>query len=714
MGERVKLNIPERIAGLGELAYNLWWSWHPEARDLFKRLDRLLWKNTGHNPVRLLKEIPYHQLVACAGDTNYLGSYDPAMDEYRKSLSINSTWFETRHPEHAGKLIAYFSLEFALHNSLPLYAGGLGVLAGDYCKEASDRGIPLVGVGFMYPQGYFHQHISQDGWQTEVYDQLNYDNVAVSRVLNTDGKMLTVTVPLDNISVSVAAWVLNVGRVKLYLLDTNLEENPQAYRGLTDRLYGGDRELRLLQELVIGIGGVRMLRALGLKPTVWHANEGHTTFMLVERVREFIKTGMTLDGALKAVAETSVFTTHTPLPAGNDAFAPDIIDKYFHNYWGQLGITREQFFDFGTSQQDGTSFNMTVLGLKLAGYRNAVSKLHGEVCRSMWHGLWPDKTEAEVPIITITNGVHLPTWAAPQFQVLFRRFLGDDWEEHQAEPGRWDGIRDIPDELIWNMHRWLKLKLNSAILDRARDRWSHDHVASIQPLAMGALLDSEVLTIGFSRRFTGYKRAALIFKDTERLKKILNRDMQPVQIIFAGKAHPQDEDGKRLIQQVYNYARDPDYGGRIAFVEDYDMHMARDLVAGVDVWLNTPLVLMEASGTSGQKASVNGAVNLSVLDGWWFEGYNGDNGWAVDERSQVNSADRDSMTANAIYELLENQVIPLYYERDIDGTPHGWIKMMKESIRSNAPYFNTSRMAGEYVERFYLRALEYAAANRLE
>ncbi len=714
MDESVKLNIPERIAGLGELAYNLWWSWHPEARDLFKRLDRLLWKNTFHNPVRLLKEIPYHQLVACAEDTNYLGSYDPAMDEYRKSLSINSTWFETRHPEHTGKLIAYFSLEFALHNSLPLYAGGLGVLAGDYCKEASDRGIPLVGVGFMYPQGYFHQHISQDGWQTEVYDQLNYDNVAVSRVLNPDGKMLTVTVPLDNIYVNVAAWVLNVGRVKLYLLDTNLEENPQAYRGLTDRLYGGDRELRLLQELVIGIGGVRMLRALGLKPTVWHANEGHTTFMLVERVREFIKTGMTLDGALKAVAETSVFTTHTPLPAGNDAFAPDIIDKYFHSYWGQLGITREQFFNFGTSQQDRTSFNMTVLGLKLAGYRNGVSKLHGEVCRRMWHGLWPDKTEAEVPIISITNGVHLPTWAAPQFQVLFRRFLGDDWEEHQAEPGRWDGIRDIPDELIWNMHRWLKLKLNSAILDRARDRWSHDHVASIQPLAMGALLDSEVLTIGFSRRFTGYKRAALIFKDTERLKKILNRDMQPLQIIFAGKAHPQDEDGKRLIQQVYNYAKDPEYGGRIAFIEDYDLHMARDLVAGVDVWLNTPLVLMEASGTSGQKASVNGAVNLSVLDGWWFEGYNGDNGWAVDGRSQVNSADRDSMTANAIYELLENQVIPLFYERDINGTPHGWIKMMKESIRSNAPYFNTSRMAGEYVERFYLRALEYAAANHLE
>ncbi len=699
---------------MGELAYNMWWSWHPEARNLFRRLDRLLWKNAAHNPVKLLTEIPYHQLVACAEDANYLSSYDATMEEYRKSLLVNPTWFATNFPQYSDKSVAYFSLEFALHNSLPLYAGGLGVLAGDYCKAASDLGIPLVCVGFMYPQGYFHQHISEDGWQTEVYEQLGSDKVAVSRVLDKDGKMLTVTVPLDSVHIKVAAWVLNVGRVKLYLLDTNLEENPQAYRGLTARLYGGDRELRLLQELVIGIGGVRIMRALGLKPAVWHANEGHTTFMLVERLREFIKTGMTLDAALKSVAETSVFTTHTPLPAGNDTFSPDIVEKYFHSYWGELGITRDQFFDFGTSQQDKNTFNMTILGLKLAGYRNGVSKLHGEVCRRMWHGLWPDKLESEVPITSITNGVHLPTWTAPQIQILFRRFLGDDWEDHQAERQRWDGINDIPDEVIWNIHRWLKFKLIGAILDRARDRWSQDHIAAIQPLAMGALLDPEVLTIGFSRRFTGYKRASLVFEDIERLKKILNQELQPVQIIFAGKAHPQDDDGKRLIQQVYRYAKDADFGGRIAFIEDYDMHMARDLVAGVDIWLNTPLTLMEASGTSGQKASANGTVNLSILDGWWFEGYNGDNGWAVNERSRLDSASRDADTANAIYELLEDHVIPLYYDRDTNGTPHGWIKMMKESIRSNAPLFNTSRMAGEYVEKFYLKALQYAQVNHLE
>ena len=714
MKEHIQMIIPERISGLGELAYNMWWSWHPEARNLFRRLDRVLWKNTAHNPVRLLTEIPYHQLVACAEDANYLSSYDATMEEYRKSLFVNPTWFATSYPQYDDKSIAYFSLEFALHNSLPLYAGGLGVLAGDYCKAASDLGIPLVGVGFMYPQGYFHQHISEDGWQTEVYEQLGYDKVAVSRVLDQDGKMLTVPVPLDSVHIKVAAWVLNVGRVKLYLLDTNLEDNPQAYRGLTARLYGGDRELRLMQELVIGIGGVRILRALGMKPAVWHANEGHTTFMLVERLREFIKSGMTLDAALKSVAETSVFTTHTPLPAGNDTFTPDIVEKYFHSYWGELGITRDQFFDFGTSRQDKNTFNMTILGLKLAGYRNAVSKLHGEVCRSMWHGLWPDKPELEVPITSITNGVHLPTWTAPQIQILFRRFLGDDWEDHQADRQRWDGINDIPDEVIWNIHRWLKLKLVGTILDRARDRWSHDHVAAIQPLAMGALLDPEVLTIGFSRRFTGYKRASLVFNDIERLKKILNQELQPVQIIFAGKAHPQDDDGKRLIQRVYRYAKDADFGGRIAFIEDYDMHMARDLVAGVDVWLNTPVTLMEASGTSGQKASANGTVNLSILDGWWFEGYNGDNGWAVDERSRLDSAGRDGDTANAIYELLEDHVIPLYYDRDTNGTPHGWIKMMKESIRSNAPLFNTSRMAGEYVDKFYLKALHYAETNHLE
>jgi starch phosphorylase len=703
-----KLKIPERIVGLGEVAYNLWWSWHPAARGLFKKLDRSLWKSTEHNPVALLKEIPYHQLVASAQDIDYLRMYDDCLEVYKKGISSSNTWFEKNHPQHLNQLVAYFSLEFAVHNSLPLYAGGLGVLAGDYCKEVSDLGIPLVGVGFMYPQGYFHQFISQDGWQNEVYDQLNFNNVAVSRVLATDGKLLTVSVPLDSVSVYVCAWKVNLGRVTLYLLDTNLEENPQAYRGLSARLYGGDREIRLLQELVIGLGGVRMLRALGINPAIWHANEGHTSFMMVERIREIVQKGITLDEAADAVRASTVFTTHTPVPAGNDAFSIDLIDKYFHNYWGQLGLDRDKFMKLGTQDSDRFSFNMTVLSLRLAGFSNGVSKLHGQVCRRMWNSLWPDKPEDSVPIASITNGVHVPTWIATQYDFLFRRYIAEDWLDRQDDLSIWENIQKIPDEVIWNTHRWLKLKLINAILERARKRWSQAQIAPIQPLAMGALLDTEALTIGFCRRFTGYKRPTLIFRNMERLRKIMNRDLQPVQFVFAGKAHPNDEDGKRLIQQVYNIAKDPQFGGRIAFVEDYDMHLAGDLIRGVDVWLNTPRVLMEASGTSGQKASMNGVLNLSVLDGWWFEAYNGYNGWGVEEKENANAAEQDDRTANAIYDLLENRIIPLYYDVDTEGTPLGWVKMMKETMRSNTPFFNSSRMAKEYAENFYLKALEMA------
>ena len=700
-----RFNLPERIEGLGQLSYNLWWSWHPDAREVFKVLDRSMWKSYGHNPVKLLKDIPYYRLVARAGDTSYLSLYDKTISDFKTSIASGNTWFERTHPECVDKLIAYFSLEFAVHFSLPLYAGGLGVLAGDYCKEASDLGLPLVGVGLMYPQGYFHQYISQDGWQSEVYDQIDFDEVACSRVCTPDGKPLTVPVPLDNVSIHVAAWVLNLGRVKLYLLDTNLDENPMAYRNLSARLYGGDREIRLLQELVIGIGGVRVLRALGLNPTVWHANEGHTTFMLMERIREMVQNGVALEEAISTVQETSVFTTHTPVPAGNDTFAPELIDKYFHNYWGQLKMDRDQFLKMGMIGSPGEPFNMTVLGLKLAGFRNGVSKLHGQVCRKMWHGLWPDVEEDDVPIESITNGVHERTWIAPQYQLLFRQYMGNDWMKHQDDPDMWQNVHLIPDESLWSMHRWLKSKLINSVLYRARRRWVRDRVAPIQPLAMGALLDNDALTIGFCRRFTGYKRASLILRDAARLKKILNRNLQPVQIIFAGKAHPNDEDGKKLIQQIYNLAKDPDFGGRIAFIEDYDMHLARDIVCGVDVWLNTPRSLMEASGTSGQKASANGVLNLSVLDGWWFEGYNGQNGWAIEEKGGGDPEATDNQTAKSIYDLLEELIIPLYYERDAEGLPRGWIKIMKETMRSNSPIFNTSRMAKEYTDRFYLKAI---------
>jgi starch phosphorylase len=701
-----KPKIPERIERLDDLAHNLWWSWHPQARDLFRRLDRSLWRSTVHNPVQMLNTIPYYSLVARSENPDYVKEYDAGISAFHTSLYSPNTWFETNYPNLRDNAIAYFSLEFALHSSLPLYAGGLGVLAGDYCKEASDLGIPLVGVGFMYPQGYFHQHISVDGWQNEIYDQLDYDNVAVRRVVQPDGKLLMVTVPFDSVSIHVSAWMVNLGRVKLYLLDTNLDENPQAYRGLSARLYGGDREMRLLQELVIGLGGVKMLRALGTNPVIWHANEGHTSFMMLERLRELVQKGDNVKNAIESVKASTVFTTHTPVPAGNDAFSIDLVEKYFHNFWGTLGLSRDAFMKLGTTDSDKASFNMTVLGLRMAGYSNGVSQLHGQVCRKMWHQLWPERAEEDVPIDAITNGVHMPTWMAPQFDLVFRSYLGPDWLERQDDASMWEGLDKIPDRVIWDTHGWLKIKLAGAILERARERWSQGSLAPVQPLAMGALLNAEALTIGFCRRFTGYKRPNLIFRDMKRLKAMLSSDLQPVQLVFAGKAHPNDEDGKRLIQQVYGLAKDPAFGGRIAFVEDYNMHVARDLVRGVDVWLNNPRVLMEASGTSGQKASLNGVLNLSVLDGWWHEGYNGHNGWGIEEKANVSPAEQDDSTAAAIYDRLENDIIPLYYDRGEDGIPHGWVKMMKETMRSNTPYFNTRRMMKEYTQRFYLKALD--------
>jgi starch phosphorylase len=672
------LKIPRRITGLNELAYNLWWSWNREARDLFKVLDRPLWKATGHNPVKLLQHIAPYRLVAAAQDPIFLNKYDSVMSDFKAAMSGTDTWLYAEHNHLAQHTIAYFSLEFAIHNSLPLYAGGLGVLAGDYCKEASDLGLFMVGVGFMYPQGYFYQRVSADGWQEEVYEQLNFDEAPISPVLTAGGQPVNAEVPLDMRSVRVTVWQVNVGRVKLYLLDTNVEENAPQDRQLSARLYVGDKEMRLQQEIVLGIGGVRVLRALGIEPVAWHANEGHTAFMTLERVRELVTEGLDFAQAADKVQATTVFTTHTPVPAGNDVFSLSLMEKYFHRYWDSLGLDRDTFLGLGMQETDSAAFNMTVLGLRMADYCNGVSKLHGGVCRRMWHCLWPGVEENDVPISSVTNGIHVPTWIAPQMAGIYQRYLGQDWLKRHDDPALWEHVQDIPDEEIWEARRWLKYKLINAVKDRARNRWCGDHVAPVQALAMGALLDTEALTLGFSRRFTGYKRASLILHDVDRLKRILRNDLCPVQIILAGKAHPDDEHGKKLIQEVYNVAKNPEFGGRIAFVEDYDIHMARYLVHGADVWLNTPRPLQEASGTSGQKAALNGVLHLSVLDGWWYEGYNGTNGWAIHNDVGVfDSPDQDEADAEELYSLLEEKVIPLYYNRDINGLPHGWVQLIK-------------------------------------
>lgn len=697
--------LPKRIGGLSELAYNLWWSWHIEARDLFKVLDRPLWKATGHNPVKLLQQIATRRLVAAAQDHIFLKSYDSVMNAFKTDMSEESTWLTSEYPQLSQHTISYFSLEFAIHNSLPIYAGGLGVLAGDYCKEASDLGLPIVAVGFMYPQGYLHQHVTIDGWQEDVHEEMNFDEAPISPVLNTQKQRLYIEVPLDDRSVQVAVWQADIGRTKLYLLDTNVETNSSQDRQLSARLYAGDREIRLQQEIIIGIGGVRALRAMGIEPTIWHANEGHTSFMMLELIRELVEKGMSFAEAANVVRANTVFTTHTPIPAGNDVFPADLIEKCFHRFRSSLGLDRDTFLSLGTQESDKSAFNMTVLGLRMSNQRNGVSQLHGGVCRRMWHPLWPDVPEKDVPISSVTNGIHVPTWLAPQMDTLYQKYLGQDWLQRHDDPTLWSHVTDIPDEEIWTAHHWEKHKLITEVQDRARKRWSVDRVAAEQTLAMGALLDTESLTIGFGRRFTAYKRAALILHDPERLKRILRNELQPVQIILSGKAHPDDEQGKLLIKEVYQAAKDPEFRGRIAFVEDYDMHMARYLIHGSDVWLNTPQPLREACGTSGMKAALNGVIHLSILDGWWFEGYNGANGWAIHEDIDTSdSPDLDKSDAEELYNLLEEKIVPLYYNRDIDDIPHGWIQTVKEAIRSNASLFSTRRMVKEYVGQIYLHA----------
>jgi starch phosphorylase len=699
--------VPERIGRLDELANNLWWSWHPEARAVFRSLDYPLWRISGHNPVKQLRDISPDKLQAAAKDPAFLTLYDSAMSAFDADMSGGDTWFATNHPHLLPGPAAYFSMEFAIHNSLPIYAGGLGILAGDVCKEASDLGVPLVGVGFMYPQGYFHQHISAEGWQEEIYWQLDFKQAPVSLLLSPQRRRPLAQIQLADRALYIGVWQVQVGRVSIYLLSTEVEENAPQDRQLSNRLYIADEEQRIQQEILLGIGGIRVLTALGIKPSVWHANEGHTAFIMLERIREEVEQGASFLEAAQRVRSTTVFTTHTPIPAGHDVFPVELVERYLHGYWESMGLSREEFLRLG---QDGTeehTFNMAVLGLKMAGRRNAVSQLHGKVTRKMWHVLWPEIKEDEVPISHITNGVHVPTWVAPEMGQLYYKYLGTDALNRQDDAELWQHVSDIPDAELWQARQVLKRKLMGAMRQRARECSSARECSARQVLAMGGLLDSEVLTIGFVRRFTEYKRPALIFHDVERLKRIVVNQWRPVQIIFAGKSHPADSPSKELLHQVYTLAVDPGFEGRIAFVEDYDMHIAHYLVHGVDLWLNTPRRPREACGSSGIKASLNGVPHLSVRDGWWYEGYNGANGWTIsNELKTSDPVEEDRADAESLYHLLENEITPLYYERDRDGVPHGWIRMVKEAISSIVPIFCARRMLKEYTERMYIPAAQ--------
>ncbi|HEX2910182.1 MAG TPA: alpha-glucan family phosphorylase [Chloroflexia bacterium] len=702
--------IPERISRLYELAFNLWWSWNRPAQELYEVVDSQLWDEVNHNPVRFLSQVSPDKLNEVAQSSTYLANYDKILAQFDAYMHPDTpTWFSTAHPDLLGKTIAYFSAEFGLHEALPIYSGGLGILSGDHCKAASDLGLPFVGIGFLYPQGYFIQRINREGGQEALYEKLHFSEVPATPALNPKGEEVVIWVDLPGRRVYAKVWRIQVGRIPLFLMDTDVDPNRPSDRELSARLYGGDHELRVAQEIVLGIGGVRAVRELGINPYAWHMNEGHSAFLGLERVRELVQgLGLSFNEAREAVMAGGIFTTHTPVPAGNDAFSYDLIDKYFNQYWPQLGLSRDEFLNFARQDQTwGPSYSMTVLALKLSGGHNGVSQLHGVVSRKMWEFLWPGVDSEEVPITHITNGVHTQTWLAPELRDLYTRYLPAGWEEKLEDPKTWENIAKIPDAELWEIHSQLKVKLLDFIHKRVKQFRIEIGEGTQEVIEAENLFDPKAFTIGFARRFATYKRATLIFRHVARIQKILNDPQRPVQIVFAGKAHPADEPGKSFIQQVYQISQEEGFEGKIIFLENYDMNMARYLVAGVDIWLNNPIRPMEASGTSGQKAALNGAPNASILDGWWPEAYNGKNGWAIgEERSYQDQETADEADSQALYELLENDIVPLFYKTGPDGIPHQWIQVMKESIKTVAPVYNTRRMVRDYTEMLYIPAIK--------
>jgi len=702
-------HLPERINRLGELAYNLWWVWNPIGLRIYLQLDRRLWEKVNHNPIAFLHQIDQEKLTAAVKDKYFLEEYDHVMAEFDAYMSNKKTWFAQQYPDLKDRQIAYFSFEFGLHESMPFYAGGLGILAGDHLKEASDLGLPLIGVGFIYKQGYFVQKITEDGWQETSNYHFDFEEMPIIAIVDEKEKPVTVSVDLPGRKVSARVWMLQVGRIPLYLLDSNISQNQQNDRQLTSRLYSSDLEIRISQEMLLGMGGVRTLRKLDYKPDLWHMNEGHSAFLTLENVRELIANGTPFEEAAEKLRKTNIFTTHTPVPAGNEQFPIWLIDKYFPSYWKEMNLTRDQFIDLGKQTQPwGDTFSMPVLALHLSERYNAVSELHGEVARKMWNFLWPEREAKDVPIQNITNGVHMGFWLARRMRLLFDRYLGMDWMEHMDDPDLWTHVEQIPDLELWDVRRHLKRKLINYAIENARENWQSSKHHASQVIADGVMLDQYSLTIGFARRFATYKRADLFFSDYDRLLGLINNQDRPVQIILAGKAHPADEPGKLLIQKVYRVAKDPRSSGRIVFLEDYDLNIARLLVQGVDVWMNTPRRPNEASGTSGMKAAITGTLNFSVLAGWWREGFNGSNGWAIGSDEDYDDPNKqDKVDALSLYNTLENEIIPLYYQtRSMGDASPQWIAKIKENMRSLSWQFSTRRMVKEYLHKMYLPAFK--------
>ncbi|MCL2877784.1 MAG: alpha-glucan family phosphorylase [Acidobacteria bacterium] len=705
--------LPVELERLRDLASNLRWAWNSETIELFRRLDHNLWETSGHNPMRMLCDIDQQTLEATAADESFMGNFKKVLASFDAYMENSGSWFKKAHAD-VKPLIAYFSAEFGLTECLSIFAGGLGMLAGDHLKSASDLGLPLVGVGLLYQKGYFRQYLNSAGWQQEAFEDNDFNKLPITLLRGGDGKPLKIEVPMSGRTTFAQIWRVMVGRISLYLLDANIPENNDGDRDLTNQLYGGNVEYRMQQEILLGMGGCKALEALGIQPTVYHMNEGHSAFLALELTRRLMEQyNLDFPSARAMALPSLVFTTHTPVAAGHDYFPPDLMYRYFADYAVKLGLPFDDFMALGRKNRNDKNedYCMTILALRMAAFRNGVSRLHGEVSRTLWKDIWPGVPESEIPISHITNGVHFQSWISREMDALYERYLGPEWNELSDKKNDWRRAESIASESLWRTHERRRERLVIFARRKLHEQLMSHGASQAEIKAAKTVLDPEALTIGFARRFATYKRGTLLLRDPDRLAAILNNRERPVQVIFAGKAHPHDDAGKALIRQIVSLSRDPSFRQRLVFLENYDMSVARYLVQGVDVWLNTPLRPNEASGTSGMKAIVNGVLNLSILDGWWDEAYLSNKsdepkiGWAIGSGESYMDADyQDQVEANAIYDILERDVVPAFYERQSDGLPYGWISMMKSSIGNLCRFFNTHRMVREYTERFYLNA----------
>ena len=702
----VNSQLPKRISKLSEISNNLWWSWNTEFLRIFKKIDVDVWYASNKNPVKFLKAVPQTKLEEASKNPEILKEYDKMVENYESYMQSRSTWFSKEYPNNKEDLIAYFSAEYGLDQILPIYSGGLGILSGDHLKSASDLGIPLVAVGLLYKHGYFNQKINAYGAQESEYYDLDIYNLPLTTVKDENGEDLILSVKFPRRRVYLKAWKVTVGRVSLYLLDSDVDQNSPEDRLITSTLYGGDQEMRIGQEIILGMGGTHFLRKIGLNPTIYHMNEGHSAFLTLEIIKDIIKEKeISFDVARDIASSKTVFTTHTPVPAGNDIFPVSLVEKYFKEFWPRLGLSREEFLKLGMKPGEvlEPGFNMGILALKIAGKKNGVSKLHGAVSRELFSDVWPEIAADESPITYVTNGIHTCSWLSPALKELYNKHFTPYWQDSMHQDSVWEKVRNIPDDELWKAHMDRKEKLMKVVKENVTRRLKRNGMNYEEINEITSKLNPNALTIGFARRFATYKRATLIFRDLERITQLLNNPERPVQLIFAGKAHPADRQGQDLIKYIHEVSMMPQFKGKIFLLENYNIEISSYLVCGVDVWLNNPRRPMEASGTSGQKAAANGVINFSVLDGWWAEGYNGKNGWSIGTNAEYPSYEvQDMADSNSIYETLEKQIIPHYYEKDKNGLSSRWIKMMKETIATNGGKYSTARMLVDYTNQLYI------------